>query len=159
MAYKDSVPDNMTVFSLLALWTGAFGVVLLIPMSPVGIGAVLATVGIFSVGVWHWRRVRLMFNSEYLAENISVLSDDELQDAIEGVAELRATFGERKTTGNKGEWANDLRDELDKSQLLLMKERLERVGFYDDTPSQLGPTDSQIIRNYSAAPDVEASEN
>lgn len=159
MAYKDSSSNNMIVFSLLTLWTGAFGVVLLVPLSPVGIGMVLGAVGIFSVGVWQWQRVRLMFNSAYLAENISILSDDELQDAIEDVAELRATFGKRKATDNHKEWANNLRDELDKSQLMLMKERLERVGFYDDTTSQLGPTDSQIIRNYPAASDVEARES
>lgn len=135
-----------TLLATVAIWLMAFCLLALLNL-PLWVEiAVLSLASVFSVGLWKWRRVRLLLDSEHLSDRLRLLSDTELQSALEDVAEFKASLGQSGERASKP--VRHLLKLLNENQLILMKERLQRSGFYDDAPPVMSGI-MPIVNNYS----------
>ena len=143
---KSTSSISRAVLVTVVLWVLALSLMLLLRL-PLWVDAtVLSLASVFSVGIWKWRRVRLLLDEDHLSDRLRLLSDAELQDALESVAEFKATLGQPDETTVKP--IRHLLQQLNENQLILMKERLQRAGFYDDAPPAIAGI-TPLVNNYS----------
>jgi hypothetical protein len=149
MAKSDS-STSRTLLSAVVIWLIALCLMALLKL-PLWVEiAVLSLASVFSVGLWKWRQMRLLLDSDHLIDRLRLLSDTELQNALEDVAAFKAALGQPGERASKP--LRYLLTLLNDNQLILMKERLQRSGFYDDAPPVMSGV-VPIVANYAGEND------